>query len=813
MTTLRAALLVVFSAAASPALSSETLYQRPPDVVAQFVEAKPNPWVFPAPDRRVVALVTTRSFPSIAELSEPELRLAGLRVNPKNRSLSRRNYSQALALLEVRAATPTPRAVTGLPDNARLGDLRWSPDGKHLAFTITAADRITLWVADVSTAVASQVSPISLVGTGSAPCNWLPDSKGFICLTVATDVPPSPAVVTVPKGPVVQENDGAKRPARTNPNLLTGPNDEAQFEYFLTSQVSRLMLDGTRAALGQPGLFLGATPSPSGSFLLVERTARPFSYTVDLSRFPLKTEVWKLDGAVVQTLADLPLAENVTVDFDSVRTGRRDLEWRADAPATVCWAEALDQGDASAPAPLRDAYACLAAPFTGKPTVLAQLAARFRQVEWGTGSLALITEGWWKDRKTRTWVVSPEAGKKPKLLWDRSSEDRYSDPGRPVMRSTAAGTLVLQVTSKGQLLLRGQGASPKGDQPFFDRLDLAAGKTERLWQSAGETFASVTAVLDGDGAEVLLARESVRSPPQLFVYPIAAPKNERQLTHFALPVPQLANVTKQLIHWKRPDGQELSGMLYMPGGFRPGTDAPLPVLVWVYPSEFKSAAAAAQVSGSIYEYAYPWWGGPLFALTQGFAVVDDPSFAIVGEGTREPNDTYVEQLRGDAAGLIDEVVRLGVGDRERFAVGGHSYGAFTTVNLLAHSDLFRTGIARSGAYNRTLTPFGFQAEERTFWQAPDTYLAMSPFRFADRIDEPLLLIHGAADDNPGTYTIPSDRLFAAMQGLGGRVRYVSLPAEAHGYRAKESVLHVLWEQVQWLEDKVKNAKPRAPPSR
>jgi len=375
-------------------------------------------------------------------------------------------------------------------------------------------------------------------------------------------------------------------------------------------------------------------------------------------------------------------------------------------------------------------------------------------------------------------------------------------PGRSSGRRPPAA-----LTTKGELLLTGDGASDQGDRPFLDRLDPATGKSTRIWRSDGERFARVLAVVDQDGGEVVLWRETATDPPQLYAASLAG-KTERQLTRFAHPVPELARVKKQLIKWKRKDGLELSGMLYLPPGFRPKQDKPLPVLVWAYPREFKTASAASEVQASPYQFVAPAWAGPLFALTQGYAVVDNPAFAIVGEGKTEPNDSYVDQLTADAVSLIDAVVALGVGDRDRFAIGGHSYGAFTTANLLAHSQLFRAGIARSGAYNRTLTPFGFQAEERTYWEAAAIYDQMSPFRFADKIREPLLMIHGAADNNDGTFPIQSDRLFAALQGLGGTVRYVSLPAEAHGYRARETALHVLWEQVRWLDTYVKNARPR-----
>ena len=799
------ALLLVSSTAIA-----EDKYERPVKAVANLVDAPPIPSTSLGPDRSTLLLITSRNFPSIAEVAEPELRLAGLRINPKNYAQSRRGFAQKLELVDTKAANAVARPINGIPDGARIGDVAWSPDGALLAFTITTDTAIEPWIVDVQGARAKRQAQVALSGGVGRPCEWAPDSKSLVCRIVPRGAKPPLVASNVPTGPIVQENEGTKKPARTNPDLLQNPSDEKLFEHYLTSQLVRLAIDGTETPIGKPALFLGAQPSPDGKALLVVQVHRPFSYRVTLGNFPLRTDVWTADGKPVAMIADLRLAEDVPVDFDAVRTGRRGVSWRSDAPATLCWVEAQDGGDVKKPATVRDTLDCAAAPYN-RPVRIASLALRYRGVRWGTGALALVTEAWWKDRKTRTWIVAPDDTKQnARVLWDRSSEDRYGDPGSPVMRREPNGQWVLNVTSKGHLLLDGDGASAEGDRPFLDRLDLATGKSERIWRSEGTKYATLREVLDRDGNEVVLSRESPTEPPQLYMHSFAT-KKERQLTKFAHPVPELAKVQKQLIKWKRKDGLELSGMLYLPPGFQPKRDRPLPVLVWVYPQEFKSAAAASQVSDSPYRFVYPFWGGPLFALTQGYAVVDDPSFAIIGEGKTEPNDTYVEQLTADASSMIDHVVGLGVGDRDRFAVGGHSYGAFTTANLLAHTDLFRTGIARSGAYNRTLTPFGFQSEERTYWEAATTYDKMSPFRYADKIDEPLLLIHGAADSNAGTYPIQTERLFSAMQGLGGRVRYVQLPAESHGYRAKESALHVLWEQVRWLDTHVKKAKPRAQP--
>jgi dipeptidyl aminopeptidase/acylaminoacyl peptidase len=565
-------------------------------------------------------------------------------------------------------------------------------------------------------------------------------------------------------------------------------------------------LAGRFQPFSPPGLFTTAVPSPDGRYVLTEVVHRPYSYTVGLDRFPVAAQVRDRQGTVIRQVSDRPLAETVPVAFDAVRTGPRALQWRPDTGATLLWAEAADGGDPAARTDVHDRVLTWAAPFNGAPAVLAELGYRFSGADWTDDHRALLWEHWWKTRRERTWVVAD--GQKPRLLYDRSSEDRYGDPGVPIKHRTARNTFTM-VTSPDarKLFFSGEGASPEGNRPFLDAVAIADGRATRLWQSQAPHYERVSHLFDREGQRVMISRESATEPPN---YVLVDHGHERTLTHFQHPLPQLAHLSKALITYQRADGVKLSGTLYLPAGYDPQRDGPLPMVMWAYPQEFKSADAAGQVDTSPYEFNWIRYNSPLVWLTQGYAVLDDPKLPIIGVGDAEPNDTYVEQLVAGASAAVDEVVRRGVADRRRIAIGGHSYGAFMTANLLAHSDLFAAGIARSGAYNRTLTPFGFQSEERTFWDVPGIYHKMSPFENAQRINEPLLLIHGQADSNPGTFPMQSERLYQAIKGLGGTARLVMLPYEDHGYRARESVLHMLYESERWLDTYVKHRAPEPP---
>jgi dipeptidyl aminopeptidase/acylaminoacyl peptidase len=792
-------------AVAATHLSAQEAYQTPPQVLARLVDAPQTPAASLSPERDLLLLMDRPALSSIERLAEPELRLAGLRINPANSGPSRAATYDGLTIVTLSGAR-TP--VSGLPEAPRIRDARWSPDGRHVAFLLDRPERVELHVVPVTTGEARRVVDLAVNDVASGtPFRWV-DESTLIVMAVPEGRGSAPERPAAPAGPVIQDHPGGEAPARTYQDLLQDPHDEAVFAHFMASQLTRVTLDGVATALGEPSLFVEADPSPDGRYLLVRRIHEPFSYLVPYYRFPESIEVWDEEGGVIQVAA-LPLAEDVPTAFGSVRTGAREVEWRGDADATLIWAEALDGGDAHAEVDARDAVMMLAEPFDGQAIEIVRLPLRFTGVGWTEDGRALVNETWWSTRIRRAYVVDPtRPGPAPEPIIDVSTEDRYRHPGFPLTRRTESGhEVLLSLDGGSSVIMSGEGASPEGNRPFLRRLDLSSGAVDELFRSEAPYYETPLAVLDDDGSTVLTRRESVDSPPNFFVRGLDS-GSATAVTDLPHPYPELAAIKKEPLSYAREDGVQLSATLYLPPGYDAARDGPLPALVWAYPREFKSADAAGQRSDSPHRFTQVSYWGAIPYVTQGYAVIDNASMPVVGEGEAEPNDTFRDQLVANARAAIEEGVRRGVVDPDRVGIGGHSYGAFMTGNLLAHSDLFRAGIARSGAYNRTLTPFGFQREERLFWEAPEIYFYMSPFMHADKVNEPILLIHGQADNNSGTFPMQSERFFNALKGLGATARLVMLPHESHGYRARESILHLLWETNRWLELHVKNAAPR-----
>jgi dipeptidyl aminopeptidase/acylaminoacyl peptidase len=790
--------LAAMTTIVGPAPAQEA-YRLPPEPITRILDAAPPPSVSADPSGRFVVIVEPAAMPVIADLAQPMLRLAGLRINPATGGAFTVSYNVSLALKSL--GDGSHRRIE-LPPGARVGDPEWSPDGARVAFTVTRPEGIELWVADVTDARARRVLGPRLCTVGGRGYRWMADGR-LVCRLVPGDRGPLPQPPPAPTGPLVQERSGRTSPLRTWQDLLASPTDEAQFEHLMRSRIHLVdpAAEGRERPLGEPGLYWDPSPSPDGRFLLVRRVMRPFSCQVPAWLFPERVEVWDVEsGAAVHHVTDLPLRD--TTPIEGVPTGPRDIEWQATADsARLVWAEALDGGDPRAPAAHRDRVMMHAAPFAAPPVEVARTEHRFTGLNWlELSSFALLSE-YDRDRRwTRTWLIAPGApGDRPRLIWDRSARDRYGDPGRPVQRRNRGGHDVILVV-EGCIFLAGAGASAEGDRPFLDRLNLVSAESTRLWRCAAGTYEGVGTVLP-DGRRFITRHESPAEPPNHRLHETGAAE-AIALTDYRDPAPELRGITKRLITYPREDGVTLSATLYLPPGYVEGTR--LPLLVWAYPLEYNDPYTAGQVSGSAHRFDF--FRGPthLFLLTQGYAILDGATMPVIGDPERM-NDTFIAQVVASAAAAIDAAVDLGVADRDRVAVGGHSYGAFMTANLLAHSDLFRAGIARSGAYNRTLTPFGFQSERRTLWEAPSAYIELSPFMHADRIDEPILLIHGEMDNNSGTFPLQSQRLYHAVGGHGGTARLVMLPFESHGYAARESILHVLAEMVDWLDRFVKDA--------
>jgi dipeptidyl aminopeptidase/acylaminoacyl peptidase len=785
-----AAVLVASSVASlsAPAFADAVRYRMPPPAIEAALNAPPIPIAIVGPRRGVVALETPLRYPPVADLARPMLRLAGLRIDPTTNGI---HHAPARTSLAFERVADGRVARVALPAGAHLTGVAISPDETRFAATNATAHGTELWLGTTADGRAVRVANLA-VNDVFHTLGWMPDGAHVIVCAVDR-TGPAPAE-TVASGPAVQETSGKAGQIVTYEDLLTNAHDEALFEYYATSRIAIVdARTGSVARTSARGVYTDVTPSPDGRYLLAERAHRPYSYLFPYERFPDATEVLDRSGKRVATIADRPLQDRIPAD--GVATGPRAVAWKPSSPATLAWAEALDGGDPRTKVPARDRIVTLAAPFGGPPAELARTVARTRFVAWLERDERALVSTYERTTRTSTMLLADArgAGSEPKTLWTLRDGDVYNDPGTPIETSAPNGEPVVEHAGDA-IWLRGAGFGPEGRRPFLDRFDLRTNEKTRLFRSELAPLEQVLQPLDPDTSRLITQRQSPAEPPNLYVRTRASGAL-RALTSFSDPAPQLRAVGRRLVTYKRPDGVDLSFTLYTPPGWKEGTR--LPTFVWAYPLEYVDRGTASQNTNTTQTFVSVTGPSPLFLALAGYAVLDNASMPIVGDPATV-NDTYVEQLVADAKAAVDKAVEIGVADPNRVAVGGHSYGAFMTANLLAHTRLFKAGIARSGAYNRTLTPFGFQSERRSYWEATDLYTKMSPFTYANAIKDPLLLIHGMADDNTGTFPIQSERLYAAIQGNGGTARLVMLPYEAHGYVGRESVETTLAEMVDWL---------------
>jgi len=792
--------LLLLAALSANAGSQENLnYQKPPQAILDLADFQRAPVVSMDSNRKTLLLSYRNTYKSLNDLNQTEMRLAGLRINPVTNISSTLTYVNNLKLRKVDATDEVQ--VKGLPENPLISHLVWSPNEKKIAFTNTASKGVELWVIDVETATAKKLTEANLNANLGTPFDWYSDSESLLIKVLPKNRPALlDASKDLPGGPIISTSSGATSQNRTYADLLKNQNDESNFVNLTTSELHKINLQGKSSLFKKADMFAEVSFSPDGKYVLSSTLQKPFSYIVPLQRFPLKTIVSDINGKQLKVVNEAPLNEVIPKGFNAVAVGKRYMEWRADKPSSLSYVQALDGGDPANKVDYRDEVFSWDAPFDKTAVSLIKTAQRYVGINWGNDKLAIVTDGWYDTRNTKAYLFNPSSpAEAPRVISDRNMQDIYSDPGRFETKFNQYHRKVLAIEDNKAYLL-GAGHTKKGQFPFIDELDLGSLKKTRLYQSAyTDKIENIVSIEDVKKGDVLVQIQSKTEYPNYFFRNIKGGSQLTPVTQFKNPFMGLKDVSKEVIKYKRKDGVELSGTLYLPANYDKSKKEKLPLLIWAYPAEFKDKDSAGQSKHNENQFTFPSSASFIYWVARGYAVLDDAAFPIIGEGKTEPNDNFIPQLVDNAEAAIDAVDALGYIDRKRVAVGGHSYGAFMTANLLTHSKLFACGIARSGAYNRTLTPFGFQSEQRNYWESPEVYNKMSPFMSADKMKTPMLLVHGEADNNPGTFTLQTERYFQALKGLGAPVRMVILPKESHSYAARENIMHLLWEQDQFLE--------------
>jgi dipeptidyl aminopeptidase/acylaminoacyl peptidase len=799
-------------------------YNKPPQSILDVMHAPSPPIPVVNPTHDTILLVSWDDYPPISRVATPFLRLAGARVEPRNHS--KHDTPGGYGITPCARTFDLVRVADGsqvhvaLPAGACPGGPRWAADGKRFAFVNLASEAVELWIGDTKTGEVHRVPGVRLNPMFNDEMHWMPDQKTLLVKLVPKEIGAPPPEPITPFGPSIQETDGQKGQSSSYEvrDTLRNKHDEDLFDYYAASQLALVnTANSVVTPVGKPANYESLDPAPDGLHVLVTAIRKPYSYVTTYDRFPKEVEVWDVSDrshVAAHTIASLPLTDRVPIR--GVPVGPREFAWRSTEPATLTWAEALDGGDWNVKVPARDKVMLLQAPFTAPAVEIARTEQRFVGLWWGEQrNTAILNEFDANRHWRRNFIVNvDDPQQKPRVLWELSTDERYKNPGSPVFRQLPNGAWVFRQEGDS-IYLSGTGSSSDGDRPFLDRLNLATLKSERLFRCDKDSYERFLGFIGPDSQTFLTWHQSVTEPPNAFRRTLGKsvdapagealfPSSSVAITHIPDPTPAVRAIKKRLVKYKRADGLDLSFTLYTPPGYQEGTR--VPTILYAYPLDFADASMAGQVAGS--QKTFTTLRGYRLLLLAGYAIIDNASFPIIGD-PKKAYDTYLEQLVADAKAAVDEAVRLGVADPDRIGVNGHSHGGLMTANLVAHSDLFRAGVAESGSYNKTQVPFGFQNERRSVWEASDVYLKVSPFFSADRLKTPLLIMHGAEDANPGTPTSESIKLYEAIRGNGGTARLVLLPHEPHTYTAMESNEQLIYEMLRWFDKYVKNAPPRA----
>ena len=765
-------------------------YERPDQEIVKAFEAYPADYISFQQSGKAAVAYRIDPYPSLKDMMEPTVALAGERIS--KRLFGERDLTPIIAysfFFPGDKTTVTPR----FPREGPVSSVRLDAAGEWAVVSVQGEEGVLLELAETST---GRVYPLkglrANIAFGDDAVKW---TGGGYLLVRAVSLPGKnpPQEPDVPQGPVIRETSGERSLVRTYQNLLQNTYDESLFEYYFRSELVLVDPETRRMRkTGVSGLIDDASLSPDGRYLYYSEIVRPYSYHVPWYYFPKRCVVRDLRKGDERILHERPLQESLPVG--GTFTGPRSFDWQPTAPHSLVWVEALDDGDPGKDVPFRDRVMRLDHPLEGEARPVVETVERYSGISWSPDPGEFIIFDYSREKLWYTArFINSVSGTETTVI-DRSIRDIYHSNGDLVTRRIVGGTVFVKKEGK-IFFINDKGATPEGNRPFMASVDLATGERHILYRSR-EGYHETPLGFLGEGTDsILLASES---PGQVRNYYLYQRHNESltPLTDYPDPYQGVLDVRKEAVRYTREDGIPLSGTLYLPGGY--DGKEPLPLFIWAYPEEYRDPSTAGQADLSPNRFTRIWGDSPIFLAMAGFAVLYDASIPIVGDA-QTVNDTFIEQTVGSVQAAVDYLAGRGIADPRRVAIGGHSYGAFMTANVLAHSDICQAGIARSGAYNRTLTPFGFQSEERTLWEATDFYIKVSPFMSADRIKEPLLLIHGELDPNSGTYPLQSERMFDAIKGNGGTARFVLLPGERHGYYARESQLHVLAEMIHWLK--------------
>lgn len=823
-----------WSLAGLAALASLAHAQNTPDPLAVETYIKPSPALQKAvlapwhlhvsatnisPDRTRFIHVQSEGPARIANLARPSLNIAGFQIDPvaeRSRSATMRQNTG----LVVKSFDGLKDVEIQLPKGSSPGTPEWSPDGSRIAFVNNLPGESVIFLADPATGKSWPLSPRRLLATRVTSLEWVNKGRSLVAVLIPAKRPALPSATEAPAGPLVRVSDDKPNSLRTYADLLTDSIESDVLKHYSTGQLA--LVDASTGAVtevGEPKMYSSIDPAPSGDWFIVNATEEPFSYLVPFSSFPSRQTLIGMDGKEVAELSKrgLPAGGDNGDDSDqwdsdqigeqrgprggAAQTGgnprgeqpKRGLAWRPDGAGLSY----MQKTQAESAEKQKDRLMLWKAPF-GKDDgeVVYETEGDLGSLTYTNDGRAFLTQS--AANETTISILDLKRGVAPRKVFSYKTGPNEEPVGSLVTVQNENNSSVALLTKDGRYAFLSGTKQPKdpraeAPRPFLNKLDLNEGKTEQIFLSSADKYETAS-ILDPETAKLLINRQSPTTPNNVFV---RTESGEKKLTDNIDYLPEVTQAKQDRVQITRQDGIKFWATVTRPEWMTTGRGKK--AMFWFYPSEVRNQQAIDNSGRSYNKNAFrrPSSSSIQLLILEGYVVVE-PDCPIVGTAER-PNDGYVPQLRNNLAATIDTLEAADLIDRRLLALGGHSYGAFSTANAMVHTPYFKAGIAGDGNFNRSLTPFGFQAEPRQLWEARDIYYEMSPIWMADRLTGALLMYHGAWDQNMGTDPINSPRMFAALEALGKPCAMYIYPYEDHGQIAVESRLDMWARWTAWLD--------------